>query len=96
VGDVVAQAHETITNIESVLEGANRLTDQAKFHLPDLACRVYARCPEDLPRLRAALTARAGVELNAVYLQADVCRSDLLLEIEGCAMSPSIQPLSAG
>lgn len=96
VGDVAAQAHETIANIESVLGEANRLADRAKFRLCDLACRVYVRRPEDLPRLRAALADRAGGELNAVYLQADICRADLLLEIEGCAMSPSTQPDGAG
>lgn len=96
VGDVAAQAHETIANIERVLEEANRLADRAKFRLSDLACRVYVRRPEDLPRLRAALADRAGGELNAVYLQADICRSDLLLEIEGCAMIPATRPGGAG
>lgn len=96
VGDVVEQTRETIANIESVLAEANRLSAGAKFRLRDLACRVYVRRAEDLPRLRAALAERTGGGLNAVYLQADICRSDLLLEIEGSAMSPLAQPRSTG
>jgi len=74
-GDVAAQARETVANIRSVLAEANRIAGAARFELHDLACRVYVRRPADLPQIRAALAQCAGDALNAVYLQADICRA---------------------
>ena len=86
--DVVAQTHETMTNIEAVLAEANRVTQQSRFFLADLYYRIYVRHPADLPQIQAVLTQRVGMSLKAVYLQADVCRQDLLLEIEATAGYP--------
>jgi enamine deaminase RidA (YjgF/YER057c/UK114 family) len=80
--NVAAQARETIANIGAVLAEANRVSRRAAFRLPDLSCRVYVRNAADLPQVQAALTQSAGATLNAAYLQADICRKDLLLEIE--------------
>lgn len=86
--DVVAQTRETMANIEAVLSEANRLTGESAFDPAGLHYRVYVRRPADLPQIRAELSRRVGNTLNAVYLQADVCRSDLLLEIEATAVVP--------
>jgi enamine deaminase RidA (YjgF/YER057c/UK114 family) len=86
--NVVAQTRETMTNIEAVLAEANRLVSQLRFDLRDMHYIVYVRDPADLAQIRAELTYRVGDTLNAVYLQADVCRSDLLLEIEATAAHP--------
>jgi enamine deaminase RidA (YjgF/YER057c/UK114 family) len=83
--NVVAQTHETMTNIETVLVEANRLAGQPRFDLRDLYYMVYVRDPADLTQIRAELAERVGDTLSAVYLQADVCRADLLLEIEATA-----------
>lgn len=80
--DVVAQTRETMINIEAVLEQANRQARQVRFDLATLAYKVYIRNAADLERIRAELTRIVGSRPNAVYLQADVCRHDLLLEIE--------------
>lgn len=90
-GDVAAQARETLANVRSVLTEANRVAGHAQFGLHDLSCRVYVRRPADLPQIRAELAHCTEGTLNAVYLQADICREDLLLEIEGsaaCAPGP--------
>jgi len=84
-GDVVAQTRETMANIEAVLAEANRLARQTRFELADLYYKVYVRDPADLEQIRAELTRHVGDALRAVYLQADVCRQDLLLEIEAIA-----------
>ncbi len=86
--DVVAQTRETITNIKAVLAEANRLSSQSGFNLAGLHYRVYVRQPADLAQIRSELALCVGDTLNAVFLQADVCRSDLLLEIEATAALP--------
>lgn len=83
--DAVAQTRETLTNIEAVLAEANRLAKQPGFDLTNLHYKVYIRHPTDLARIRAELTHIVGRRPDAVYLQADVCRQNLLLEIEATA-----------
>jgi hypothetical protein len=39
----------------------------------------------DFPVIRAALAELLGAAADTVYVQADICRADLLLEIEACA-----------
>lgn len=86
--DVVAQTRETMANIKAVLAEANRLSSQSEFDLAGLHYKVYVRQPADLAQIRAELTHCVGDTLKAVYLQADVCRQDLLLEIEATAAHP--------
>ena len=86
--DVAAQTHETMTNIKAVLAEANRQASQPGFDLASLYYRVYVRRPADLVKIRAELAHCVGDEFKAVYLQADVCRQDLLLEIEATAAHP--------
>ncbi len=88
--DVVAQTRETMTNIKAVLAEATRLSSQSGFDLADLHYRVYVRHPADLAQIRAELTHCVGNTFNATYLQADVCRQDLLLEIEATAAKPLV------
>jgi chorismate lyase/3-hydroxybenzoate synthase len=83
--DVVAQTRETIANINAVLIELNSRDSEMKFGLSDLHYTVYVRHIEDLEAIRNELKLCVGAELNAVYLQANVCRQDLLLEIEATA-----------
>ncbi|MFW5440723.1 MAG: hypothetical protein ACKE5M_08565 [Methylophilaceae bacterium] len=80
--DITVQTHETMVNIEAILGEANRLADKSEFSLLDLHYRVYVRYPESLIQIQAEMTRYLGQPANAVYLQADICRQDLLLEIE--------------
>ena len=86
VGDTAAQTRETLTNIEALLEEANRVTGTDEFTLDALACKVYVRHPSELPVIQAELCAALGPSARAVYLQADICRRDLSVEIEATAM----------
>ena len=88
--NVVAQTRETMTNIKAVLAEANRLVSQPRFELSSLHYKVYVRHPADLAQIRAELTHHVGDALKAVYLQADVCRQDLLMEIEATAAHPLV------
>lgn len=72
-GDVNAQLDETLRNIEAVLGRTGR-------SLKDVtAAKTYVRRPADYARIASRLADVFPVNL---YLEADICRQDLLLEIE--------------
>jgi chorismate lyase/3-hydroxybenzoate synthase len=86
-GDTAAQTRETLANIEALLAEANRISGGSHFALDTLACKVYVRRPSDLPVIQAELKRGFGANARILYLQADICRQDLLVEIEATAMS---------
>ncbi|HXN80401.1 MAG TPA: hypothetical protein VN869_05805 [Steroidobacteraceae bacterium] len=88
IGDSAAQTRETLANIEALLAEANRVARGAHFELGALACKVYVRRPADLPLIKAELAAALGAGTRLIYLQADICRQDLLVEIEAAGMCP--------
>lgn len=81
-GDVVAQTRETMVNIAALLEEANRVVGSNRYALNGLMLKVYVRTPSDLPAIEATLSELLNTPAAIVYLQADVCREDLLVEIE--------------
>ena len=81
-GDVEAQTRETIANIGALLDEANRVTGAARFALDRLKLKVYVRRPADRAAIERVLRAATRSAASAVFLQADVCREDLLVEIE--------------
>jgi chorismate lyase/3-hydroxybenzoate synthase len=87
-GDTAAQTRETLANIDALLIEANRVERAARFSLGGLACKVYVRRPQDLPIVQRELATVLGTEARVLYLRADICRQDLLVEIEATAMSP--------
>ena len=86
-GDVVAQMRETLTNVASLLDQANKVRHaHYPCSLEDVCYRVFVRRREDLPAIRAEFERLVGREATAVYVLADVCRSELLVEVEGSVM----------
>ena len=81
-GDVIAQTRETMINIAALLEEANRIVGGDRYSLNGLKLKVYVRNPSDLPAIEATLSELLKPAASIVYLQADVCREDLLVEIE--------------
>lgn len=47
-----------------------------------LRYKVYVRRPEDLGTIDSELRAQIGPGAPVLYVRADICRGDLLLEIE--------------
>ena len=82
LGDVVAQTEETVRNLEAVVEQANLKSRQGGFAVRDLDLKVFIRHPEDLDAVTKTLHVLLGDDLAATYLLADVCREELLVEIE--------------
>lgn len=81
-GDVVAQTDETLNNIEALLAETTRLAPDVRLGLRDLDCKVFLRHPGDYAAVAGALERRLGSLARTLCVQADVCRSDLLVEIE--------------
>ena len=88
-GDVAAQTRETMANINALLEEANRVVGSPRYCLDSLKFKVYVRQPSDLGAIEAALAGSLRPATPVVYLQADVCREDLLVEIEATGESAS-------
>jgi len=81
-GDVVAQTRETIINIGALVDQANVLVGAARYSVDALKLKVYVRNPKDLGTIESTLAQLVGAATPVIYLQADVCRDDLLVEIE--------------
>ena len=90
LGDIEMQTEQTIDNIERLLAPENFARHGlhgAGALLHDLAkVRVYLKHPQDLERCRAVCQRRLAC-VPALYVVADVCRPELLVEIEGVAFS---------
>ena len=85
LGDAAGQAAESLANVAAVTDAANLLSRGAAYALEKLSYRVYIRHAADYPAIRDVLLARLGAAADVVYLQADICRADLLVEIEAMA-----------
>lgn len=84
-GNAAAQTAETLDNLRALIEAANRASSAGSYALADLLLKVYVREPSDLAAIRARIAALPDLPRQVVYLQADICRPDLLVEIEGTA-----------
>ena len=81
-GDVAKQTDETLANIRLLLEQAGESGCDFTAAGP-LFLKIYLRHAVDLPLVRERVVAEFGAQHQAIYLQSDICRADLLLEIEG-------------
>ena len=89
-GDAAAQTHETLDNVAALIAEENL----SRHGLPGLGTsldglglvRVYVKRQADYATVRAVCQQRLG-ELPTIYALADVCRPELLVEIEGIAFS---------
>lgn len=90
-GDVVRQTEQTLDNIERLIARENA----ARQGLPGFGAtlrdvaklRVYLKRTGDYEVCRAVVERRLP-RVPALYLHADVCRPDLLVEIEAIAFAP--------
>jgi chorismate lyase / 3-hydroxybenzoate synthase len=81
-GDVEAQTRETLANLQAVVEQARLNGARNVTALSDLLLKGYVRHADDLVRVKKVLREH-GLDVDAiVFVQADICRADLLIEIE--------------
>ncbi len=97
-GDVREQTRETLRNLAAVVDAANNAAgnleaphDGARFTVPALDCVIYVRHVNDVAAIREVIDELLGADshfaTHAVVLEADICRSDLLVEIEAHAVA---------
>jgi chorismate lyase / 3-hydroxybenzoate synthase len=87
-GDVGAQVGETLANLRALL-GVAEARSSARFALDALALTVYVRRAEDWGDVRTLLQAAAPhAAARADCFEADICRRELLVEIEAHAVVP--------
>ena len=83
VGDVAAQLEETLANLDNLLRHARARTGFGSAELgPASLVKVYLRRATDAAAVETRLRERLGPEVPFLILAADICRSELLLEIE--------------
>ncbi len=85
-GDIVGQCREALRNIDTLISHANTRTGKSSEQHGDLShsCfRVYVRQPSNLGIVKKELTETLGPLEHIVFLQGDICRRELMVEIEG-------------
>lgn len=86
-GSVSLQTRETLANIRAVIDQARQEGFEFAGFESGSALKVYVRHTEDLSVVRDIIQDECGVLPELVFLQADICRTDLLLEIEAVCWS---------
>ena len=86
LGDAAAQTRETLRNIKALLGAANSTAASPPFTIGALWYKAYVRHSSDLAAIESELRAGLGAGAQVLYLHADLCRPELLVEIEatGC------------
>ena len=79
-----AELDETLSNLDSLLGAARERAPTLSPHLDGTSrLKVYVRDAADADAVAAQLEARLGTRVPWLMLHADVCRRELLVEIEG-------------
>lgn len=90
IGDIAKQTDQTLDNIEKLISRDNYTAhgwSDAGATLADLAkARIYVKHQDDYEKCREVCERRLP-GIPTVYAQTNVCRPDLLVEIEGVAFS---------
>jgi len=81
------QTRETLANIRAVIEQAALKGFPKVNYAKDLALKVYVRHERDIPVVMDIVREEYGHISEVLALQADICRTDLLVEIEAVCWS---------
>ena len=85
VGDVEQQTLTTIENIKRLFSKENQDELGLSFDVAEIQfshLRVYVKYQKDIPAVQKVCEAELNCK-SSLYLESDVCREDLLVEIEG-------------
>jgi chorismate lyase / 3-hydroxybenzoate synthase len=88
-GNLVKQCQQALENIELVISPGNLAAHgvSASHGLRDMRnIKVYVRKFEDIPTVRGICREAFSADANIAYFTVDICRADLLVEIEGIVM----------
>ena len=88
-GDVLGQLDETVVNMAAVMKKAATIHGNEPLGIEQLtSVKIYLRDSRDLDRVRERLEPHLAPGASTLWVEADICRRDLLLEIEGIADIP--------
>jgi chorismate lyase/3-hydroxybenzoate synthase len=82
VDNLELQFRETMENLRAVCEVGSEGKYRTLTDLPEPVYRAYVRHPEDYDALRSMFDEAAGPAARSVWVRGDICREELLLEIE--------------
>ncbi|MBL8258880.1 MAG: hypothetical protein JNM60_03585 [Candidatus Competibacteraceae bacterium] len=88
--DLSGQLEETLANLDALLAEAER---RAENPLALALLKIYVRPELDPAPLRERIARTFGERTPLLFLRADICRRELLLEIEGLATAPAARHL---
>jgi chorismate lyase/3-hydroxybenzoate synthase len=89
-GHPMEQTRESVRNLRAVLDQANHITGIDLTEAQHRAAyKVYVREPDSLPDIRRALQDSPLSAHHLVFLEGDLCRRELLMEIEGLIIAES-------
>jgi enamine deaminase RidA (YjgF/YER057c/UK114 family) len=82
LGDPVAQTEEALRNIVTVVAQANLRLGREAFSAAKLCYKVFVRREADAQQVADTVRSVLGAATRMIVLRADVCRAELLVEIE--------------
>jgi len=92
-GDLQSQLRETLVNLDAVLDRAHAVAPAADAYVgQESLIKVYVRHEEHAPSVERGLRQHVGDRVPILILAGDICRRDLLLEIEVVHGGGSYQP----
>lgn len=86
-GDASAQTRETLVNLQTMIAEANRIQGAQAFTAEGLEYVIYLREPTDHSAVAAELEAWLPGHMHWQFMQADICRRELLVEIEALGLA---------
>ena len=86
--DVRAQTREALRNLTALISQGRRLapvnhSKRQKFVRAGGVLRVYVKQPKDIDLIKSELSKHPLGKLPTMFLRGDICREELLLEIDG-------------
>lgn len=91
--DVSSQLREALANVRTLIDLA---VQKYSFSIASLAgfnqLKVFIKHRKDYAIVRSLLESEIGISVPVIYLEADMCRSDLLVEIEATCLSHAGTP----
>lgn len=80
--DLRAQIEETVRNLDALAGAAQAQQRGLRFPQDLAALKVYLRHEHDQAQAAGLLRSLLGADVPTLYLRGDICRSDLLMELE--------------
>ncbi len=91
IGRLAAQTEEALFNLTTLIRAAARASGDTFALRPRTSkLKAFVRRASDYPEVRDLLERHLGLHVDVLYLEADLCRSELLFEIEGVVVTPPL------